>query len=196
MKNTLYIVAIPLLAIMLYYVFGTNNENYNGIIKQARKERLHFLNNSSSSPVKDSKNFTHPGFYPAQKAYRVTGKVSHNPKTQQIALQMSGGTVETYIHYGTITFKILETEEELILFQNLENPSEFLLPFADNTNGKTTYGAGRHLPTKFSGGENIVLDFNLAESPFCAFNDSFTCPLPPKQNFIDLDIEAGERSSH
>jgi len=119
MKKTLYIIAVPLLAIMLYYVFGTNTENYHDIIAQARKERLHFLNNSSSSPVKENSNFEHPGFFPANKDFRTTGKVSHNPKTQQIALQMSGGTVETYIHYGTIDFTLMDTQQSLILFQNL-----------------------------------------------------------------------------
>ncbi len=195
MKKILYLISLPLLGIIIFYVFGTNNANFEESIKQERKARLHFLTNSSASPVQDKVNFTHPGFFNISKKYRTTGKITHNPKTQQIALEMSGGTVETYIHYGVIKFNLLDSPHELILFQNIENTSEFLLPFADLSNGKSTYGAGRHLPIKFSGGENIVLDFNLAENPFCAYNPSYTCPLPPKQNQLNIAIEAGEKIS-
>lgn len=193
MKKTIYFLFIPLTAIMLYYVFGTNTQNHNEIIEQAREARLHFLHNSSSSPVEKNSGFVHPGFFAIDKQYVTNGRVTQNPKIQQIALEMSGGKVETYLHYGDIKFTLLGEKQSLILFQNLDNPTEYLLPFADLTNGETTYGAGRHLPVQYSGGEHIVLDFNLSESPFCSFNKAFTCPLPPKENFINLEIKAGEK---
>ena len=193
-KYLLYILAIPFFAIILFYVFGTNNANYEETLKKSRESRIHFLKNSSQSPFANSNNFFHDGFYDANKEFRTSGSVTINPKTQQLALAMSGGQVETYIYYGDITFDLLGKEHEIILFQNLNNNSEFLIPFGDETNGKTTYGAGRHLPVHYSGGEHIILDFNTAENPYCAYNPDYSCPLPPQKNILEIPVTAGEKS--
>ena len=67
---------------------------------------------------------------------------------------------------------------------------------ADRTSGKTTYGAGRFLDTGPVKEGKVLLDFNQATSPPCAFTHFATCPLPPLQNHLDIAVEAGEKSSH
>ena len=193
MKKVLYLVALPILGIILYYVFGTNSKNYAQTIDNKRKERIHFLTNSSGSPVENKTNFHHPGFFETQKKYRITAKIDINPKTQQFAIPFSTGKAETYIHYGDVKFTIDGKKQQLILFQHLENPTDFIIPFGDLSNGKETYEAGRYLPIQYGGGEHIVLDFNLAENPYCAFNEGFSCPLPPKENILAVEVLAGEK---
>lgn len=192
MKKILYILAIPFLAIILYYVFGTNTQNYQDTLKGKQADRVHFLVNSTSSPVVNKDSFVHPGFFSIQKKFRINAKVEHNPKTQQFAIELSNGKLETYLHYGTINFELEDEKHSLVLFQHLERTNEFLLPFGDLTNGKTSYGSGRHLPITYNGGEDILLDFNLAENPYCAYNHNYVCPLPPRTNLLNAKIEAGE----
>lgn len=194
MKKLLYILLIPILGIVVYYVFGTNNQNYEQTIAEDRKQRIHFLLNSSSSPIKDKEKFSHPGFFETNKKYRVNATVEKNPKTEQLAIEMSDGKLETYIRYGEVKFNLEGKELSLVLFQHLERTTDFLLPFGDHSNGSTTYGSGRHLPLQYNGSENLILDFNLAENPFCAYNHNYSCPLPPKSNVLPLAIEVGEKA--
>ena len=78
-----------------------------------------------------------------------------------------------------------------------EEPSaeELFYILRDGTSGKETYGAGRFLYSERPKGDRVVLDFNKAYSPPCAFTPYATCPLPPKQNHLPIRIEAGEKFS-
>ncbi len=72
--------------------------------------------------------------------------------------------------------------------------NQFFIIFADETSGKETYGAGRFLYTsKPDSTGNVILDFNKAYNPPCAFTPFATCPLPPKQNYLRLKVTAGEK---
>jgi uncharacterized protein (DUF1684 family) len=192
MKKIIYLL-IPVILIVGFYVLGTNKDNYLQAVTQKQKERLHFLEHSAQSPVKDSKNFKHAGFFPINQKYKTTGKVTQNLKNQQFAIEMSSGKSETYLYYGDVNFELDNKKFTLVLFQHLENTNEFLLPFADLSNTKSTYGAGRYLPIQYNGGDNIELDFNLATNPYCAYNHDYSCPIPPKSNQLNIEILAGEK---
>ena len=66
------------------------------------------------------------------------------------------------------------------------------IPFKDATNGIETYGGGRYLDAPLENGV-LTLDFNLAYSPFCAYFEGWTCPLPPRANYLNVAIRAGEK---
>jgi uncharacterized protein (DUF1684 family) len=74
---------------------------------------------------------------------------------------------------------------------------KLFLAFADATSGIETYGAGRYLDVKkVPAATSIELDFNLAYNPYCAYNENFSCPFPPKENVLKVAILAGEKSYH
>jgi hypothetical protein len=74
--------------------------------------------------------------------------------------------------------------------------SDFLfLPFKDKTNGTETYEGGRYIDAEILVGYNMVLDFNMAYHPPCAYNNQLTCALPPRENMLDIPIRAGEKRS-
>ena len=89
-----------------------------------------------------------------------------------------------------------EVSSEVIkrLYPVLEEPDarELFVIFRDRTSGRETYGAGRFLYTDMPKDGKLVLDFNRAYNPPCAFTPYATCPLPPKQNQLPVRIEAGE----
>lgn len=70
--------------------------------------------------------------------------------------------------------------------------------FTDKTTGKTTYGVGRYLDFELNDNPDFIytIDFNKAYNPYCAYSPMFTCPIPRKEDFIDLKIEAGEKNFH
>ncbi|HZJ44338.1 MAG TPA: DUF1684 domain-containing protein [Pyrinomonadaceae bacterium] len=77
----------------------------------------------------------------------------------------------------------------------IEDDKLFIL-FRDRTVGKSTYGAGRFLYAEMPKDGKVVLDFNRAENPPCAFTPYATCPLPPRQNRLPIAITAGELNTH
>jgi uncharacterized protein (DUF1684 family) len=70
----------------------------------------------------------------------------------------------------------------------------FFLPFMDATNGQGTYEAGRYLEIDPRPDGSFEVDFNLAYNPYCAYNEHWSCPIPPKENRLSVPIEAGEKA--
>ncbi|MCO6473081.1 MAG: DUF1684 domain-containing protein [Melioribacteraceae bacterium] len=104
------------------------------------------------------------------------------------------GTVSRDSCYGRIEF---EREGKTHSFEPTGKNGNFFAVFADKTNGEETYGAGRFLVISDSVKDGkITVDFNRAYNPPCAFSKYATCPLPPKQNYLYLEITAGEKIYH
>ncbi|MFP4059307.1 MAG: DUF1684 domain-containing protein [Bacteroidales bacterium] len=101
------------------------------------------------------------------------------------------GIDETYSSPGILKFNLQGKDLELIPF---ESGDKLFILFADETSAETTHGAGRFLYTDLPGREGkVLLDFNLAYNPPCAFTPYATCPLPPRENILPVAIEAGEK---
>ena len=73
------------------------------------------------------------------------------------------------------------------------NPQGFFLPFVDALAGTETYGAGRYLDPEPLGGGRVLLDFNRAYNPYCAYNEQWSCPITPRENRLAVPIRAGEK---
>ena len=89
------------------------------------------------------------------------------------------------------------TDRKIRVWAIQKNFHDLFLAFADETSAVDTYGAGRYLDVKKVPGSNtIVLDFNQAYNPYCAYVDKFSCPLPLPENLLKLAIRAGEKIYH
>ena len=76
----------------------------------------------------------------------------------------------------------------------MENPDYFdylFLPFLDLTNGKTTYSGGRYIDLRIPEGDTIIIDFNKAFNPYCAYSHHYSCPVVPSENYLDFEVRAG-----
>ena len=91
-----------------------------------------------------------------------------------------------------MTLEIAGRRQALSLFDT-GHPGLFL-PFRDTTSGRETYGGGRYLDLDPNEDGTVTIDFNLAYSPFCAYNDGYSCALPPAENWMQVPIEAGEKT--
>jgi uncharacterized protein (DUF1684 family) len=132
--------------------------------------------------------------YPIQTSYVVEATLEpfDTPKTMIVATPVEGFT-ESYECPGTLNFKIKGKKLSLHPFIS---GSGYFLVIADETSGLDTYGGGRFMYATPDSTGRIILDFNKAYNPPCAFSPFATCPMPPRENFLPAAIEAGEKSVH
>jgi uncharacterized protein (DUF1684 family) len=112
---------------------------------------------------------------------------------EHIEMQTSDGVTKHYVRAGRIRFEVDGQPVTLSVFRDIER-GRYFLPFRDGTSGKETYGAGRYLDPRARPDGTLVVDFNYAYNPYCAYGDGWSCPIPPLENFVKARIEAGERS--
>ena len=134
------------------------------------------------------KEFTGLHYFPLREDYRIRTRLV--PDARKIPILNILGQVEDTPSPGYVEFEI--NGQKLRLTPVEEAPDELFFIFRDLTAGKETYGSGRFLDTKLGKDGEVVLDFNKAYNPPCAFTPYATCPLPPKENRLAVRIEAGE----
>ncbi|MEA2000309.1 MAG: DUF1684 domain-containing protein [Actinomycetota bacterium] len=108
-----------------------------------------------------------------------------------ITIATSDGAERIYHRAGTVELTVAGEGVSLSLYDT-GHPGYFL-PFRDSTSGKETYGGGRYLDLDPNEDGTVTIDFNLAYNPFCAYNDAYSCALPPVENWLSVPIEAGEQ---
>jgi hypothetical protein len=135
-------------------------------------------------------------WYPIREDYRVTARFIPHPKPTAMMIANVLGAVEPWPTPGTVVFTL--DGREVTLHPVLDGPdaTELFFIFRDGTTGSETYPGGRFLYAAMPANGVVVLDFNKAESPPCAFTAFATCPLPPKENSLPVRIEAGELNPH
>lgn len=142
-------------------------------------------------------------FYPVRKMYRVTGKFTRATTSAWISFKTSGNQNQVYRVYGAVSFQLANKTYKLNLYQSqdlLTNPeykNYLFLPFTDSTSGNETYHGGRYLDFTTTDIQNneLVLDFNKAYNPYCAYvSGVYNCPIPPKENALAVAIKAGEKN--
>jgi len=165
-----------------------------------RKERDTFFKTHQRSPLspKEKRNFKGLKYYPFDPKYVFSGQIEryifhiNNPKYYATFLT-NKGTNKRYIRYGKFHFKLNGMEYSIEIYKSILSDNLFT-PFKDKTNGKESYEGGRYIDAEILPGYKMVLDFNMAYHPSCAYNDKFICVLPPRENMLDLEIRAGEKN--
>ena len=105
-----------------------------------------------------------------------------------------------YIKYGIVEFQIKGRTHKLNIYQNLDLLEEdgyedyLFLPFLDNTNGEGSYAGGRYVESSIPDSDTLIIDFNTAYNPYCAYNDKYSCPIVPRENYVDENIMAGVKA--
>jgi uncharacterized protein len=131
-------------------------------------------------------------YYPINADWALPAKFEPYQPARRIPIVNILGLTEQMVSPGAIVFNKNGREYRLDTVLEAPDDKELFIMFADTTNSRETYGAGRfiYIPLPVNG--STLLDFNRAYNPPCAFNDFATCPLPPKQNRLALRVDAGE----
>lgn len=174
-------------------------------IKEAKKFQQKLNKEFSSreeSPLteKDLKAFKSLDFFPIDSNFIVTASLLRHKDSKPFQMKTTTDRLPVYKLYATATFKLNGKNYSLEIYQNeklLLTPDyeDYLfLPFTDLTNGESTYGGGRYIDLRLPEGNSIVIDFNQAYNPYCAYNEKYSCPVPPKSNHLDTAILAGVKT--
>lgn len=180
---------------------GMSEEGFATTITKERKEKNDFLKNNEGSPFATlTEEFKELNYFKPDLNYRVNAKLTPIKDKKVIVLATSDGKEQKYLEYAHATFTLGDINCKLLILEVMEmGPlrGKLFLAFADETSGKETYGGGRYLDIKkVPAATSVVLDFNRAYNPYCAYNDSYSCPFPPSENILRVAIRAGEMSYH
>lgn len=154
---------------------------------------------ATTSPLtkKGLKNFKGLDFFPVNAKFKVKAKLTKTPDAPIFNFPTTTDRVAMYKKYGNVTFTIDGGTYELAIYKD-EFPKEayknhLFLPFLDKTNGKTSYEGGRFIDVLTTDEEDglIEIDFNEAYNPYCAYSDRYSCPITPRDNYLDLEVKAG-----
>lgn len=152
------------------------------------------------SPLADEQQakFNGLNYYDEDAAYVVEGDVERFSDDEPLVeMQTSTGDTQVYRRWGRFHFTVEDEEASLVIYSD-PRAGDFFLPFKDATNGRETYGAGRYLDSHRPGirrlsDDRLEIDFNYAYNPYCAYNERYSCPLPPSENWLRIAIRAGEK---
>ena len=162
-----------------------------------RKTKDTFFKEDHQSPLdsREKKDFSGLHYYPENPDLRFDLALEKVPEPEQVSLPTSTGDQQEYWHVGQIRFSVQGRAAILQVYLAVEG-GEYFIPFVDATAPTETYAAGRYLEPEDLGDVRLRVDFNLAYNPYCAYNDNWSCPIPPRANRLVVRIEAGEKKYH
>lgn len=170
--------------------------------KKFQKELNEEYANPEESPLekKDLKEFEGLDFYEVDPNFIVKAEFVRTPAEAPFTMPTSTERRPVYVKYGELYFSLQGKDFKLNLYQNQEltqDPEYFdylFLPFTDMTNGESTYGGGRYIDFRIPDSREVILDFNKAYNPYCAYSGKYSCPIPPEENDLEIEIFAGVKA--
>ena len=137
--------------------------------------------------------FARRPWFPVDAKAIVTAKRRAGDQTKSVKLRTSRGLDKAMPVAGVLEGRVHGTPFSLTAFGS--PTGDWLVPFNDPSNGETSYPAGRYLTVLPDAreGDDVVLDFNRAVNPWCAYSDLYNCPMPPAGNDVAVSLAAGER---
>lgn len=165
-----------------------------------RAEKDKVFADAEKSPLTDTDRRAFDGlpYFEADINYRVKARFERvNGKVIEMATTTD--RLAKYRPYGQLSFQLDGKQLKLTVYEQVVMPGKpdkstsLFLPFTDLTNAEETYGGGRYIDIEKQEGEEWVLDFNLSYNPYCAYNAKYSCPIPPKENHLEVRIPAGVR---
>ena len=197
------ILTFILIGLFSLSLFGqSNNGSFKEEVKQFQQELNDQYSDSAHSPLldKDRLNFNGHDFFEPNPVFYVQAKFKRTKNEEVFEMKTSTSRRPTYKKYGEIKFKINGKKFKLNIYQNqrlMNNElyaNHLFLPFTDLTNGEESYGGGRYIDLTISDSKTMIINFNKAYNPYCCYNSRYSCPIPPKENHLNIKVTAGVKA--
>ena len=190
---------LALFFLVVCNVSGQSNEEFIVEIQKHQKEENDSFSNPETSILEkeDLEQFQGLDFYPIDLKYRVVAKLVLTPNEKPFKMKTTTDRLPEYIKYAEAHFSIDGENFKLNIYRGTSEPEDpeykdyLFIPFTDYTSGDGSYGGGRYVDAYIPEGDELVIDFNKAYNPYCAYNKKYSCPIPPKENDLHIRIEAG-----
>jgi uncharacterized protein len=188
----------------LFFVLGLNaqmdlDQAHATIIQEYRKAYVHEFESNPKSPL-EKQDLQALRFYEPDARYAIKCQFTRTPDAEPFEMATYSGITKPFVQYGIATFNWEGKSIKISLYRSLgqtlpQYRDLLFLPFKDLTSNVDTYGGGRYIDLRI--GEivdnQVIIDFNKAYNPYCAFSDGYNCPVPPFENHLEMAIEAGEK---
>ncbi len=184
---------------------GQTDDSYDKEIKAFQHKLNTEFSHKDESPLDslDLAHFKSLDFFPIRPKYRVVAKFVKNQHPEVFEMSTNTARKPKYIKYGDAYFTLdgkkchLEIYQNKSLIHNPEYKDYLFVPFGDTTNGTSTYAGGRYIDLRIpKQNDSIVIDFNKAYNPYCAYSHRYSCPLIPYENILPVAIKAGVKKFH
>lgn len=166
-------------------------------LSEFRQMKDEFFKNDLQSPLtaEQKKTFKGLNYFAENEALHFELPLEGYADPQRVQMQTNRGDIRDYVKVGQIRFTVNGEEATLQVYEDEDNPGSYFVPFVDATAPAESYGAGRYLEPEPIGTDKLLVDFNVAYNPYCAFDpQKWSCPLPPVENRLKVRIEAGEKN--
>ena len=195
---------IALLTFCFLNVYSQEERTARDQIAQQRAKQLEEFNKRVFPRFtgKEKKQFHGLNYYPIDLKYRMKAKFIRVENQPMFKMKTTTDRLPEYQKYGEVHFVLDGQEFKLNVYQSpdvmkMPGYADYLfIPFTDKTNGNETYDVGRYLEFRIPQNEDVVIDFNQCYNPYCSYNNSFSCPIPPAENDLPIAIPVGEKKFH
>ncbi len=194
-----YAVVVIVIVILIFNINPNSSEpvetNYQEEVAQYRAERHQFMRSDATSPfVEQLVSYDSLKYYPADESFKINATVEPISNGEIHLLATSDGKEQAFQEIALLHFDLKGTHQDLTLLKSQEY-GDYFLSFYDETSAIQTYGSGRYLETDYTPGQTkVMLDFNYAYNPYCAYTEGYSCPVPLQKNQINIPIRAGEKN--
>ena len=174
-------------------------QSWESEIGEFRKGKDAFYQASEDSPIPRDQRHLFLGlkyFVPAP-SLRFDTVLHRYDSPEIVTMSTSKGTQQRFHQIGYFELEINGRTVKVQGYKSAEREdNDIFVPFRDATSGKESYGSARYLDLEERSDDHYVVDFNYAYNPYCAYSDDYICPLPPKENWLEVAIRAGEMKYH
>jgi uncharacterized protein len=176
--------------------------DWHRAIETQREEKDRYFGENPHSPIPDRERGSFDGleYYPIDDDYRFELPLEEYDDPERAVVGTSTDGEREYLRWGEFRFTVDDEDVAIQAYKSDPADERLWVPFRDATSGEETYGAGRYLDLEYdhhrTDDGNWILDFNEAYNPTCAYSDRYECPLPPMENWLEVPIEAGEKTYH
>lgn len=175
--------------------------DYVADLRANREEKDDFFAEHPQSPIppEHRDSFSGLDYFDPDLDYRVDATITVHDDPDPVPMETTAGNEVRYVRIVTFAFELDGRGYELQGYKQRPDDDDepVFVPFRDKTTGQESYRGGRYLELhpedEITDGETVTLDFNLAYTPFCSYTDTFSCPLPPEENWLGAAVRAGER---
>jgi uncharacterized protein (DUF1684 family) len=195
---------IQIIIILLFLVQCTSSKkvlDYDQSMVDFRETYKNGFLQDPRSPL-TKEDLPYLDFFAPDKNWNLSCSCTKVEGAKPFELPTYSGVTRTYIEYADVICPYNQQTIALKIYKNISQPinplykNHLFLPFKDHTNGDTTYGGGRYInlyTTDIVDGK-VKIDFNKAYNPWCAYSEGYNCPIPPKENHLEMKVLAGEKN--
>lgn len=188
---------------LVFYTVSLYAQSHKGEIVSFQQElNVQFIDPETSPlHLEDLETFGGLDFFTIDENYRIEADFERVEDAIPFEMKTTTSRKPIYEIYGIASFVIDGISFQLNIYQShsarklKEYKNNLFLPFTDLTNGKTSYKGGRYISLEIPEGNQIIIDFNKAYNPYCAYSSRYSCPIVPEENHLDMEITAGVKHS-